>query len=53
MVTQWYQIVFTDVEPGKTWKIYVMPALGGKAEELLPEDALAELDLCSRWRGSR
>ena len=38
------QIVFTDVEPGKTWKIYVMPASGGKAEELLPEDALAETD---------
>jgi len=38
------QIVFTDVEPGKTWKIYVIPAAGGKAEELLPEDALAEID---------
>jgi Tol biopolymer transport system component len=38
------QIVFTDVVPGKRWKIYVIPASGGKAEELLPEDTLAEID---------
>ena len=38
------QIVFTDVEPGKTWKIYVISAVGGTAEELLHGDALAEID---------
>jgi len=38
------RIVFTDVEPGKMWKIYVVPAAGGKAEELLPADALSEID---------
>src|SRR5215467_15189323 len=38
------QIVFTDVEPGKRWKIYVIAAAGGKAEELKPGDGLAEID---------
>jgi|SRR5215467_14610267 len=38
------QIVFTDVEPGKRWKIYVIAAAGGKAEELMPGDGLAEID---------
>jgi DNA-binding winged helix-turn-helix (wHTH) protein/Tol biopolymer transport system component len=38
------QIVFTDVEPGKTWKIYVIATAGGKAEEIMPGDDLAEID---------
>jgi len=38
------QIVFTDVQPGKRWKIYVIAAAGGKAEEIMPGDGLAEID---------
>jgi Tol biopolymer transport system component/DNA-binding winged helix-turn-helix (wHTH) protein len=37
-------IAFTNVEPGKTWKIYVVAAAGGRPEELLPRDSLAEID---------
>jgi DNA-binding winged helix-turn-helix (wHTH) protein/Tol biopolymer transport system component len=38
------RIAFADVEPGKPWRIYVIPASGGKAEELMPEDQTAEID---------
>jgi len=38
------QIVFADVEPGKNWRIYVIAATGGKAEEIMPSDPFAEID---------
>lgn len=38
------QIVFTDVEPGKNWRIYVIAATGGKVQEIMPSDPFAEID---------
>jgi len=38
-------IAFTDVQPGKAWKIYVISSAGGAAERVMPEDdTLAEID---------
>jgi len=38
------RIAFTDVAPGKTSKIYVIGSTGGKPEEIMPDDGLAEID---------
>lgn len=38
------RLAFTDVEPGKVWKIKVISANGGAPEEALPEDPSAEID---------
>ena len=38
------QIAFTDLQPGKLWKIYSIPARGGIAQEILPGDTRAEID---------
>jgi Tol biopolymer transport system component len=37
-------IAFTDLQPGKLWKICVIPALGGTAQGIYPGDNRAEID---------
>jgi DNA-binding winged helix-turn-helix (wHTH) protein/Tol biopolymer transport system component len=37
-------IAFTDVQPGKAWKIYNIAAAGGTPERVIPEDTLPEID---------
>ena len=32
------QIVYVGTEPGRPWKIFLLPAQGGTAQELLPQD---------------
>jgi len=38
------RIAFTDVQPGRAWKISTISAGGGAPEEILPGDTLAEID---------
>jgi Tol biopolymer transport system component/DNA-binding winged helix-turn-helix (wHTH) protein len=38
------RIAFADLQPGKLWKIYTVPAQGGVPEAILPEDTSAEID---------
>jgi DNA-binding winged helix-turn-helix (wHTH) protein/Tol biopolymer transport system component len=38
------QIAFTDLQPGKLWKIYTVSAQGGVPQAILPADTVAEID---------
>jgi DNA-binding winged helix-turn-helix (wHTH) protein/Tol biopolymer transport system component len=38
------KIAFTDVQPGRPWKIYTISSQGGISQEILPGDDLAEID---------
>ncbi len=38
------QIVFTDLQLGKTGKIYLVSRDGGRPQEVMPKDELAEID---------
>jgi len=39
-------VVFYDVQPGKTTRIYVVPAAGGAPQPLLPNDTGPQVDPC-------
>ena len=38
------RIAFTDVRPGKIWKVYVISSNGGEPQEVLPGDTRPEID---------
>lgn len=38
------QIVFTDMQPGRPWKILLISPMGGTAQMVLPEDTFNETD---------
>jgi len=38
------RIAFTDLQPGKLWKIYIISAQGGTVQEILSTDTEAEFD---------
>jgi len=38
------RIAFTDVRPGKTWKVYVISSSGGAPQEIIPGDTRPEID---------
>src|SRR6266567_723014 len=38
------RIAFTDVSPGKTWKVYVISSSGGAPQEIIPGDTRPEID---------
>lgn len=37
-------IAFTNLQPGKVWKIYTISAQGGVPQQILPGDSVAEID---------